>query len=299
VADSIINCADAEQADVVLLGAAYDVTSSFGKGADRGPAAIRDCLDHQLEFHDNISGGNPASRLRIAWEETGDLNRLSPEAMVTQLGQTYRRHDGRFRVLVGGEHSISNAAFIAHSDDAAEISIVQIDAHADLRQDDSDYNDKPHGRYAHCSVMRRALELGYQIVQVGLRAYSAEERAIFDDPRVTSWLWESNPPATERIISSIPTERVYLTLDVDGLDPSVMPATGTPVPGGLGWYQTVDLLRALTRKHRLVGADVVEVCPRPGDQVTQYAAAQLIYSLIGLVLPGDGPLQNASSSRIR
>jgi agmatinase len=299
VADSIINCADAEQADVVLLGAAYDVTSSFGKGADRGPAAIRDCLDHQLEFHDNVSGGNPASRLRIAWEDVDNLGGLPPEEMVEQLGRAYRRHDGRFRVLVGGEHSISNAAFIAHADDANEISIVQIDAHADLRQDDSDHNDKPHGRYAHCSVMRRAFELGYKLVQVGLRAYSAEEAAIFDDRRVTSWIWGPNPPETERIVASITTERIYLTLDVDGLDPSVMPATGTPVPGGLGWYQTLDLLRALTSRHRLVGADLVEVCPRPGDHVTQYAAAQLIYSLIGLANPGDRAPQNASSSRIR
>lgn len=286
MADSIINQSDPTAADVVLIGASYDRTSSFGKGADRGPAAIKDCLDHQLEFYDRISDGVPASRLGIAWVEVGDLEQLTPDSMVERLEQVYRSHDGCLRLLVGGEHSVTNAALRVHADDARDVTVVQIDAHADLRQDDSDYNDEPHGRYAHCSVMRRALELGYRLCQVGIRAYSAEERALFDDPRVSVWEWGAAPPSIEQIVDSITTERIYLTLDVDGLDPSVMPATGTPVPGGLDWYGTIDLLRALTGRHRLIGADVVEVAPRAGDQRTEYAAAQLIYSLIGLARPG-------------
>ncbi|HXV78207.1 MAG TPA: agmatinase [Candidatus Polarisedimenticolaceae bacterium] len=286
MADSIINCADPARADVVLIGAGYDGTSSFGKGADRGPAAVRDCLDHQIEFDDRISGGNPAERLAIAWVDADDLAGLPPAAMVERLERRYRAHDGRLRVLVGGEHSISNAAFRAWAGEAGEITVVQIDAHADLRDDDSDYNDEPHGRFAHCSVMRRAHEAGYRLCQIGIRAYSAAERELFDDPRITVWEWGREPAPAERIVDSIATERVYLTLDVDGLDPALAPATGTPVPGGLGWYQTTALLRALTRRHRVVAADVVEVCPRPGDRLTEYAAAQLIYSLIGLALPG-------------
>jgi N1-aminopropylagmatine ureohydrolase len=286
MSDSIINLSDPSLADVVLIGVGYDTTSSFGKGARDGPSAIRACLDHQIELFDRVSGGTPAGRLGIAWVDVGDLNELDPERMVDRLERVYRAHAGRLRILVGGEHSVTNAALRAYADEASQITVVQVDAHADLREDDSDYNDTPHGRYAHCSVMRRALELGFRLCQVGIRAYSDEERMLFDDPHVDVWEWGPEAASTERIVESITTERVYLTLDADGLDPSVMPATGTPVPGGLDWYRTVELLRVLMGRHRLVGADIVEVAPRPTDQVTEYAAAQLVYSLIGLARPG-------------
>lgn len=284
MADTVINCERPEEADVVLLAAAYDGTSSFGKGSDRGPAAIREILDTQIELYDRISGRSPAYESRIAWVDVEGLGGLSPEAMVDRLTAEYRRHAGRLRVLVGGEHSVSNAAFRALSDRAAEISVLQIDAHADLRPDDSDYHDEPWGPYAHCSVMRRAHDLGYPLVQVGLRAYSAEERSLFDDPRITVFEWGRKRPTIQEIVDAIPTEDVYLTLDADGLDPACMPATGTPVPGGLDWYYTVELLTAVCRSHRLIGADLVEVCPRPGDALTEYTAAQLLYSLIGLTI---------------
>ena len=282
MADSILNCANPAEADVVLIGAAYDGTSSFGKGADAGPAAIRACLDRQIEFFDRTSASSPAERLRIAWADAGDLRRLAPETMVQRVAEEYRRHAPRLRILVGGEHSVSNGAFLALADRAARTTILQIDAHADLRQDDSDYNDSPHGRYAHCSVMRRAHDLGFHLVQVGLRAYCDEERRLFDDPRVTVFEWGPRPASAAEIAAAIPTEDVYVTLDADGLDPAVMPATGTPVPGGLSWYETIDLLQAAARSHRLIGADLVEVAPRPGDARTEYAAAQLVYTMIGL-----------------
>ena len=282
MANTVINCEQPELADVVLLAAPYDRTSSFGKGADGGPAAIRACLDRQVELFDRISDTTPAIERRIAWVDVDGLGSLEPQAMVERLEAEYRRHAGRLRILIGGEHSVSNAAFRAHAEQAGEITVLQIDAHADLRKDDSDYNDAPWGPFAHCSVMRRALDLGYRLVQVGVRAYSAEERELFDDPRITVFEWGATRPGVAAVIESIPTSKVYLTLDADGLDPACMPATGTPVPGGLDWYYTVDLLTTLLRERTLVGADLVEVCPRPGDARTEYAAAQLVYSLIGL-----------------
>jgi agmatinase len=281
---SIINCEDPSDADVVLIGARYDGTSSFGKGADRGPAAIRACLDTQIEFLDRVSGTSPAERLRIAWADAGDLDRFSPASMVEHLRVEYERHARAFRFLVGGEHSVTNAPLLALAERAQRTTILQIDAHADLRHDDSDYNDTPHGRFAHCSVMRRAHELGFRLVQVGLRAYSAEEQELFNDPRISAFEWDARPPSVDWIVSNIATEDVYVSIDADGLDPAVMPATGTPVPGGLSWYQTVELLVAIARARRIVGADLVEVAPREGDSRTEYAAAQLIYSLIGLAV---------------
>jgi agmatinase len=284
MAATVVNCARPEEADLVLIAAAYDRTTSFGSGASLGPAAIRDCLDHQIELFDRTSGTSPALDRRIAWVDAGELNELDPEAMVAGLTELCRRHAARPFMLVGGEHSVSNAAFLTHAERADGITILQIDAHADLRADDSDYNDTPWGRYAHCSVMRRAHELGYPLVQVGVRAYSAAERELFDDPRIRVFEWGYEVPRIEQIVAAIPTDEVYLTLDVDGLDPACMPATGTPVPGGLEWYYTLRLLTAVARAKRLVGADVVEVSPRAGDARTEYAAAQLIYTLAGLML---------------
>ena len=285
MADSIINCADPADADVVLIGARYDGTSSFGKGADAGPEAIRACLARQIEFFERTTGESPGERLRIAWVDAGELGSLDPEAMVERLSEVYRGHAGAWRLLVGGEHSVSNAPFRALADRAAGTTILQIDAHADLRHDDSDYSDRPHGRYAHCSVMRRAHELGFSLVQVGIRAYSEDERLLFDDPRITVFEWGPRPASPEEIVAAIGTEDVYVTVDADGLDPGVMPATGTPVPGGLSWYDAVELLRATAASHRIVGADLVEVAPRPGDARTEYAAAQLAYTLVALALP--------------
>lgn len=281
--DSVINCTRPEDADVVLLGAPYDRTSSFAKGSDRGPRAIRACIDRQLEIYDRVSDSAPAYDRRIAWVDVEEIAELAPEQMVERLAAEYERHSHAFRVIVGGEHSVSNAAFRALSSRASEITVLQLDAHADLRQDDSDYNDRPWGPYAHCSVMRRAHELGFPLVQVGVRAYSAEERALFEEPGITVFEWSGKPvPTVESIVDAIATDRVYLTLDADGLDPSHLPATGTPVQGGLGWYYTLELLEAVAARKTLVAADLVEVAPRGGDVRTEYGAAQLIYSIIGL-----------------
>jgi agmatinase len=284
VAGAIINRDRAEDADVVLIGARYDRTASFGKGADRGPAAIVNCLAEQLELYDRVSETSPAEQVGIAYVDAGDLNALEPEAMVDRLHDEYQRHANRFRVLIGGEHSVSNAAFRAFAPRADQTTILQVDAHADLREDDSDYNPTPHGIYAHCSVMKRAHDLGFPLLQVGLRVYSSAERELFGDPRVTVFEWGSTEPPVAEIVSAIKTENVYLTLDVDGIDPAHMPATGTPVQGGLSWYYLIDLLRAVSRAHRLVGADVVEVAPRAEDSRTEFGAAQLVYSLVGLAV---------------
>lgn len=284
----IIRCADPNGADLILLAAGYDRTASFGKGAVEGPAAILRCFE-QLELYDRVSDSIPCELLSIAQVEVADLNRLTPQQMVEQLTVVYESYSNAFRLLLGGEHSVTNAPLCAFADHAEEITVVQIDAHADLRDDDADFEAQPHGRYAHCSVMRRALDLNYRLCQVGLRAYSHREKELFSHPNVNCFEWSAAPASVETILDSIQTESVYLTIDVDGLDPSVMPATGTPVPGGLDWYTTVDLLDRLTARHRLVGADLVEVAPRQGDAQTEYNAAQLAYTLIGLLAREGSP----------
>ena len=282
MAESLLNCENPKEADVVILAANYDRTSSFGKGADKGPEAIRECLDWQIEFYDRVSGWSPVEHKKIAWHDPGDLSQLSPEAMVQKLSQVCAEFNEKFVLLVGGEHSVTNGPLLAHAAQADDITIVQIDAHADLREDDSDYNEKPHGKFAHCAVMKRGFDLGYKLVQVGLRACSATERELFSNPRVRAFEWGHVQPEISEILKAVSTDKVYLTIDVDGFDPAVMPATGTPVPGGLGWYYTIELLRGLFKQHNVIGADVVEVAPRNGESLTEYSAAQLVYSIIGL-----------------
>ena len=169
----------------------------------------------------------------------------------------------------------------------------QIDAHLDMRDDDSDYNDVDPSRYAHSTVMRRAREMGFNTCSVGIRAYSADEHAFAtaEGQPVFEWGREGGEPSVEEVLRAVPTGRVYLTVDVDGFDPSVAPATGTPVPGGLSWSYGTRLIRRLLREKEVVGADVVEVAPDGRSGLTEYAAAQLCYDIVGYkLLKRDGRL---------
>lgn len=286
---SIINTKNPNQADVVLLGANYDKTSSFGKGADKGPAAIVNCFDTQIEFYDRFTRDEPVSRLKISYKDLGNLNALLPEKMADTVAREFKRYysENKFVFLIGGEHSVSNGPFRALSEieNPKEVTILQIDAHADMRENDADYNDKPWGKCAHGSVMRRAHELGFRIVQVGVRAYSKDEHNyVSQQKNITWWEWGIGKiPSIETILRSIKTKKIYLTIDIDGIDPSHMPATGTPVQGGLEWYYTLRFITELFEKKNVLASDVVEVSPQPHSNLTEYGAAQLIYNGISRI----------------
>jgi len=289
-----INCADPNEADVILLSVPYDRTASFRKGAADGPAAIISSLTFQMETYDRYAHLMPDPLRKVAVVELTGINASKPAEMVTRVREEYRRHidNGAFVMMLGGEHSISTGAFqaLASRLDSAGVTVFQIDAHLDLREDDSDYSDSPHGRFAHCTPMRRAHELGFRLVQVGVRAYSREEMDYAKGHGISIFEWGIDAvPDVADIVDAVTTDRVYVTIDVDGLDPSVMPATGTPVQGGLEWYYTIDLLRELFRRKKVVGADVVEVAPRPHDVVTEYGAAQLCYTMLCLREKKDTP----------
>jgi agmatinase len=276
----MIHSDDPAAADILLLGAGYDATSSFGKGADCGPRALVEMLNTQIEFLERETQTNPAESLSMAYHALAGLADCAPDQMVDRVAAAYAAYPAPFKILLGGEHSVTNGPLKHFAAQAAEITVVQIDAHADLRMDDSDYNETPFGRYAHSAVMRRALELGYHLVQVGLRAFSEEEQQLFAHERVTAIERRRAEIAVEDVLRCINTDKVYLTIDLDGFDPSVMPATGTPVPGGLGWYEGVDIARGVIKNHTLVGFDIVELACRSVDASTEYNAAQLCYSLI-------------------
>ncbi len=279
---SIINWDDVDTADAVLISAPYGHGASFGGGASRGPAAIVACLDRQIELFERHTRTEPAVDHRIAHRVLADLDDLSPEVMVERVAQALAR-TAPFTILLGGTHAVSIGAFQAHAarGRAGEVTIVQIDAHFDLRDDDADYNDHDPSRYAHSCVMRRARELGFPTCAVGIRAYSRAEHEFAQAQALPVFEWgRGAEPPIEAVLAAVRTERVYLSIDVDGFDPAVAPATGTPVPGGLSWAYGTRLVRELCRTKDVIGADVVEVAPVPGSGLTEYAAAQLCYDIL-------------------
>ena len=295
---AIIN-SEPESADIVLLGLNYDRTSSFRKGSDQAATLIKNLLDNQIEFYDRFSGLIPSDICNVAYLAPEGLNALSPEEMVFKTGNEYFRllSEGRFIITIGGEHSVINGPIIAIRNSGvcnpSDVTIVQLDAHFDLRSDDSDYSLEPFGKFAHCSVMRRAHELGFKLLQVGIRAYSSEELeyARLHQDSIVFFEWGHNSassssepfvaPLISEVLSTIKTEQVYISIDVDGFDPSVMPDTGTPVPGGFSWDYGVKLIMELFLKKIVIGADVVEVAPSNEYSITAYNAAQLVHNMIG------------------
>lgn len=293
---SIIN-SGVEGADVVFVAANNDISSSFGKGADKGPEAVRRCLDGQIEFREPRTGIVAARRLKIAWLDPGDLNgardadALASAVQVVAKTCAEVRKAGAFPFVIGGDHSNAIGALIAAGGafDPKDVTVLHIDAHHDLRYDDGDYNDRPYGRFAHCSALRPAADAGFRIVQVGIRAYSEEERIYAEkNPRIAVHYWGGvpgfRPPRASEIVKRIPTKMVYVTVDVDGIDPAFMPATGTPVSGGLDWWYAWDLLQLACMSKHVIGADICEVAPRSIDALTEYNAAQLAYNVIAWAL---------------
>ena len=291
--DSIINCAAPDAADALVLGVPYERGASFGAGASGGPRAIVACLDRQIELFERHTRTEPAGHYRIAHRMLDDVGPLAPEEMVARLADALLDPEP-FTVVLGGTHAVSIGALRAHAmrAAAAEVTVVQIDAHLDMRDDDSDYNDRDPSRYAHSCVMRRARDLGFCTCSVGTRAYSRDEfrYAVAESLPVFEW-GRGHEPAIVEVLGAISTERVYLTIDVDGFDPAVAPATGTPVPGGLSWAYGTALMRELFRTKDVIGADIVEVAPVASSNLTEYAAAQLCYDAICYqLLKRDGRL---------
>ncbi len=269
---------DMDDADVVVLPIPYEGTVSYKGGTRFGPRLIIRASG-QTETFDSELKKEIIEHIKIYTAREMESNLSSPENMAKDIYKAAKQvlAMDKFMVALGGEHSISYGIAKAASEKYRKLTVLQIDAHTDLR-------DRYEGtRFNHACVMRRIRELGINTVQVGIRSLSLEEHEYIDKNKVKNIFWA---PFTRAQISSIIdacTENVYLTIDADGFDPGVIPATGTPVPGGLGWYESLELLRALFRKKNVIGLDFVELASKGGEQDTRSedAAATLVYRLIG------------------
>lgn len=261
-------------AAAVVLPVPYDGTSTWLKGADRGPQAILDASAN-MELYD-IETGTEVYRRGIHTDVPVEEAR-SPEAMTDAVDARVAGHltCGRFVVTVGGEHSVSIGSIRAHARRHPGMCVLQLDAHADLREE---YEGSRHN---HACVMARAREL-CPIVQVGIRSMDAAERSSMIPERVF-WAHEiagvSDSDWQPRVLERL-ADTCYVTIDLDVFDPSLVPSTGTPEPGGLFWYDVARLLRAVCRRTRVVGFDVVELCPSEHNRAPDFLAAKLIYKFL-------------------
>jgi agmatinase len=261
-----------DDAGIVIIPVAYDGTSTWLKGADKGPAAILEASAN-MELYD-IETDSEVYKKGIFTEETIG-GEISTKEMVEVVAETttYYLERGKFTVVIGGEHSVSIGPIRAHAKKYEKLTILQLDAHSDLREE---YNGS---KFNHACVMARAREL-CPVVQVGVRSMDSSEKKSMDTLRMffakdihdnTDWI--------KKVISKL-SDNVYITIDLDVFDPSVMPSTGTPEPGGLFWYDVLALLKAVAGKKNIVGFDVVELCPGEENKAPDFLAAKLIYKLL-------------------
>lgn len=269
-----------ESAKVVILPFPYEGGISSGGGAGEAPAAVIEA-SAQLEFYDEILKFEPY-RVGIATLAPPDLSGMSPERMFDTIYGISRRvlADGKFLVVVGGDHSISSGYCQALFEKNHSLSVVQIDAHSDLR--DSYLGSK----LSHASIMSRVREMTKNTLQVGMRAISREEAELIEHEKIpvfTMTEYRRDPEAAIAVLKGLP-DPVFITLDVDAFDWSVIWSTGTPEPGGFTWDEMMDFLTAIFRHKQVVGFDVVELSASPFDRNSPHAVAKLIYRMIGLWL---------------
>jgi agmatinase len=265
---------------VAILPIPYDLTTSYQAGARRGPLAILEASTHLETFDEELS--------RETWEEVG-IETLAPVVPDTSgPAATLERIErvaaeivagGRFLVGLGGEHSVTSPLVRAVRSRHPDLGVLQLDAHADLRET---FEGSAHN---HACVMHRVIDEGIPFAQVGVRSLTGEERALIEARSIcTVYAPEAvgEPVASWMggVLAALP-EEVYVTVDLDVFDPAVMPATGTPEPGGLDWYRVLAVLREVARHKRIVGFDVVELAPIAGNVAPDFLAAKLVYRLLG------------------
>jgi agmatinase len=267
-----------ETSRVAVLPVPFERTTSYARGTAMGPAAIV-AASQQVELWEEMLRSEPW-RLGIATLPAFEPGASDLAEALAELQAEARRHlaAGKFLVTLGGEHSLTTAPVRAAREVFGDVGVVQFDAHADLR---AEYDGTP---WSHASVMRRLHEDGVRALAVGIRALSDEEGTLIAERDLpTIWGWEL--PAQERFVALLDRlpEQVYLTFDVDFFDPSIMNATGTPVPGGGLWYPTLACLRELFRRKRVVAMDVVELMPQEGAHCCDFLAAALVHKCLGFL----------------
>lgn len=274
-----------EKARFVIQSAPYEHTSSYIQGSANGPGAIISA-SHFVEFYDEELEQESYKSGGIATLEPLDFTDRVDEAAIGLIESATDKliADGKFVISLGAEHTVTLGFVKSHLKKYPGLSVLQIDAHSDLRLA---YHDN---RYSHASVMARVHELGVGLVQIGIRAQCREEAELIKaSPSIHTFYahrLRRDPYWMESAIAAL-GEEVYITIDADGFDPSVIPCVGTAEPNGLFWNETVEFLRKVIQLKKVVGFDIVEVAPRPDQILSEYTLAKLLYRMIGLIVMKD------------
>lgn len=265
-----------ETAQIVVLPVPYDGTSTWIKGADKGPDAILEASAN-MELYDIETGSEVYTHGIATVEPVTEAS--SPEAMSAEVEKRIDSilRDGKFPVMLGGEHSVSIGAFRAFARHFERFSVLQLDAHSDMR---NEYEGSSHN---HACVMARAKEVA-SVAQVGIRSSATEEMdniipdRIFHAYRIRSM----NPQMWMKSVSEKLEKDVYITIDLDVFDPSIMASTGTPEPDGMYYREVIEFLKYINEHHRIIGLDIVELCPNEVNKAPDFTASKLIYQILSM-----------------
>jgi len=268
-----------EKSKYVIQQVPYEHTSSYLEGSAKGPAAIVSA-SHFVEFYDEELDRETYKSCGIATLEAIDFkDKVDADAVALIESETDKLiNDGKYVVSIGAEHTVTLGFVKAHAKKYKNLTVLQIDAHSDLR---SSYHDNI---YSHASVMARVHDLKIPLVQIGIRAQCKEESDLIKSSDIIHTFYahniRNNSMWMDQAIANL-TDNVYLTIDADGFDPAVIPAVGTAEPNGLFWVETLAFLKKVFEQKNVVGFDVVECAPMEGTILSEYTLAKLIYRLIG------------------
>lgn len=273
-----------EKSKIVIQSAPYEHTSSYLQGSEKGPKAIIDA-SHYVEFYDEELDQETYKKIGIATLPPISFGKKVDADAIDLIEKKTDEllKDNKFVVSFGAEHTVTYGFVKAYAKKYKNLSVLQIDAHSDLRYA---YHDNI---YSHASVMHRIHDMGINLCQAGIRAQCIEEAQLIKKAKNIHTFYahdiHNNKNWIKELCSHL-TENVYITIDADGLDPSIMPAVGTAEPNGLQWNETLELLRKVCKKKNVVGFDIVECAPIEGSILSEHTLAKLAYRLMGYVFEG-------------
>lgn len=273
-----------ETSKIVLIPVPYDGTSTWQKGADKGPEAFLEASEN-MELYD-IETDSEVYKNGIYLSEPVTLN-ATPEAMADAVHQETKKYikKNKFVTIIGGEHSISIGTIRAFNEVFQNLTVLHIDAHADLRQsyEGSTCN--------HACALYEASQ-NTNLIQVGIRSMDIQEKSVMDfDKTYFAHEMATDDSWIDSAIDQM-TDNVFITFDLDAFDPSILPSTGTPEPGGLFWYETLEFLKEVFKEKNVVGFDIVELCPNENEKSSDFLAAKLYYKMLSYKFKNEDEEEN-------
>jgi len=262
------------KAKVAILPVPYESTTTYGAGTAKGPSAIIEASRHMELWDTELN--KDFTRLGFFTFPELEPDMSGPEATVGRIQKVVADilKNKKWPLVLGGEHSITPGVVAALKNNYKNLSVLQIDAHTDLRQE---YQGT---KWSHACAMKRVYDMGVPVTAVGIRSVSEEEVKFIKKAGLEKRIFQDIEIPIDKVVKNL-SDQVYITVDIDGFDPSLVPGTGTPEPGGLFWHQVLDLIKEVAKHKKIVGADIVELAPIPGQPAADFLAAKLGYKIIG------------------